>query len=253
MKASDFVKKHPLCCFCGGKAAATTIEHLPARIIFPKKHRPKGLEFPACATCNAQTRGDDSVLAIVAQALGSMRPGVPLIDEATLAKAARGAQMNFPGFRLSGRQELRSANGIVRKVGVFDVNHPTVHLCLCRLAAKFSLATFYDLTHEIADESYRINTMWTHCQHDEADEIAEILMTFPNTASLKQGNWDTADTFFFRHVKQDNTLITAAIFYESILLYGHLAPQSEAKSWMPMQMTWGPTDGRGLVQKGLDY
>jgi hypothetical protein len=187
MKAKDFIKRHPLCCFCGGEESATTVEHLPARIVFPRKHRPKGLEFPACAACKGQTRGDDSVLAIVAQALGSMRPGVPTIDEETLARAARGSQINFPGFKVAGRQELRSVNGVIRKVGVFDVNHPTVHLCLCRLAAKFALAAFYELSQKIADETYRINSMWTHNQHGEADEIANILKMFPNTTSLKQG------------------------------------------------------------------
>ena len=143
-----------------------------------------------------------------------MRPGVPTIDEQTLARAARGSQINFPGFKLAGRQELRSVNGVIRKVGVFDVNHPTVRLCLCRLAAKFALAAFYELSQKIADETYRINSMWTHNQHGEADEIANILKMFPNTTSLKQGAWDTADTFYFRHVKEGDTLITAGVVYE---------------------------------------
>lgn len=252
MKAKDFIKRHPICCFCGGAEPAATIEHLPARIIFPKKHRPKGLEFPACAACNAQTRGDDSVLAVVAQALGSTRTDVPLIDEDTLAKASRGAQINFPGFKLVGRQELRRVKGVIRKVGVFDVNHPTVHLCLCRLAAKFALATLYELSREIADETYRINTLWTHNQHDEADEIAEILKMFPNTASLKQGKWDTSETFYFRHVKEGDALIIAAVLYESLLLYAHLAPLSVAQTWMPMQMAWGPSKRQGVIRKALD-
>ena len=252
MKAKDFIKIHALCCFCGGTEHATTIEHLPARIVFPKKHRPKGLEFPACAACNAQTRSDDSVLAIVAQALGSIRAGVPLIDKETLGKAVRGSQINFPGFKLAGREELRYVNGVIRKVGVFDVNHETVHFCLCRLAAKFALATIYELSKTIADNTYRINTMWTHNQHGEADEIANILKIFPNSASLKQGTWDTSETFYFRHVKEGDMLITAGIFYESLLLYAHLGPQSVAKSWKPMQMTWAPATQRGVVQKALN-
>lgn len=213
MKARDFIKRHPFCCICGGTEPASTVEHLPARIVFPRKHRPKGLEFPACATCNAQTRGDDSVLAIVSQALGSVRPGVPLIDEATLIKAARGAQISFPGFRLAGRQELRNVNGVIRKVGVFDVDHPTVHLSLCRLAAKFALATFYQQSQKIAGETYRINTLWAHNQNENADDIAEILKIFPNSSSLKQGTWDTAETVYFRHVKEGDALLTAAVFY----------------------------------------
>lgn len=252
MKAKDFIKKNPFCCFCGGAEPATTIEHLPARIVFPKKHRPKGLEFPACAACNAQTRSDDSVLAIVAQALGSMRTNVPLIDEDTLARAARGTQISFPGFKLAGREELRNVNGVIRKVGIVDANHPTVHLCLCRLAAKFALAAFYELTGTIADETYRVNTMWTHNQHGEADEIANILRMFPHSTSLKQGAWDTAETFYFRHAREDDTLITAGVFFEAMLLYAHLGPLRISASWMPMQMTWAPTPRIGVVQKALN-
>ena len=252
MKAKDFIKSHPLCCFCGGAEPATTIEHLPARIVFPKKHRPKGLEFPACAACNAQTRGDDAVLAIVARAVGSTRPGTPLLDEETLAKAARGSQITVPGFKLAGRQELRSVNGVIRWVSVFDVNHETVHLCLCRLAAKFALAAIYKLSDSIADESYRINTMWTHNQHGDAGEIASILKIFPNSSSLRQGSWDTAETFYFRHIMEGQTLIVAGVFYEAILLYAHLGPLFETKSWIPMQMTWGPAAQLGVVRKALN-
>lgn len=251
MKAKDFIKIHPRCCFCGGTTAATTITHLPARIIFPRRHRPKRLEFPACATCNAQTRGDDSILAIVARALGSMRSRIPLIDEATLANAVGTAQISFPGFKLADRQDLQHVNDGLRKVRAFDVDHPIVHLCLCRLAAKFSLATFYQLTQGIADQTYRINTMWTHSQHQEADELASILKIFPKTFSLKQGKWDTADTFFLRHVKDGRTLITAAVFYDSILLCGRIAPPFEANAWAPTQMTWCPSEGQGVIRRTL--
>lgn len=251
MKAKAFVAVHPICCFCGGKEPASTIEHLPARIVFPKKHRPKGLEFPACASCNNQTSGDDSVLAIVAQAVGSMRTNIPSIDKKTLERAAWGAQRSFPGFKLAGRQELRNVNGVIRKVGVFSVNNPVVHTALCRLAAKFALAAFYELNKTIADETYRLNTMWVHSQRDDADEIADILKLFPNSTSLRQGNWDTAETFYFRHVIEPTSLITAAVFYESILLYAHLAPLQDTQLWTPMQMTWGPVNQKGLIQMPL--
>jgi hypothetical protein len=56
------VKTHPWCCFCGGSEAAVSLDHQPARIIFPDKHRPKGLEFPACAVCNNQTSPDEALV-----------------------------------------------------------------------------------------------------------------------------------------------------------------------------------------------
>lgn len=144
-------------------------------------------------------------------------------------------------------------NGVVRKVVVFDGSHPIIHLCLCRLAAKFALAQFYKLSNSIADESYRINTMWTHNQHSEAGEVGEILKMFPDSSSLKQGRWDTADTFYFRHVFKESTLITAAVFYETILLYAHLGPCDDAKHWAPMQKTWGAGRKKGPSGDALEF
>lgn len=52
------LRVHPYCCFCGGTVPAVSLDHQPARIMFPDRLRPKGLEFPACETCNAQTSPD---------------------------------------------------------------------------------------------------------------------------------------------------------------------------------------------------
>ena len=46
--------QNSLCCFCGGTEAAVNMDHQPARVMFPDRHRPKGLEFPACSVCNGR-------------------------------------------------------------------------------------------------------------------------------------------------------------------------------------------------------
>lgn len=43
---------HPKCCFCEGSQAATTVDHVPARICFVGKEGPEDFEFPACKECN---------------------------------------------------------------------------------------------------------------------------------------------------------------------------------------------------------
>jgi hypothetical protein len=73
---SDFLNRHPLCCFCGGTTSATTIDH-QARILFPDKHRPKGLEFPACDSYNKQTRVAEALLAFLCRFAGSLRVDAP--------------------------------------------------------------------------------------------------------------------------------------------------------------------------------
>jgi hypothetical protein len=93
--------------------------------------------------------------------------------------------------------------------------------------------------------------MWVHNQHAGAVTVADILSKFPNTSSLKQGSWDTSETFYFRHVQDQTGILVAAIYYETILLYGHVGAVDDARSWTPMQMTWRPIAKNGLVQMPL--
>jgi hypothetical protein len=46
----------PLCIYCGGVVRATTIDHMPPRIMFYGKRHPKGLEFASCQKCNEGTK-----------------------------------------------------------------------------------------------------------------------------------------------------------------------------------------------------
>lgn len=60
-----FLKTHPECCFCGGVKQATTRDHQPARALFDRKEWPEGYEFPACEECNAASRRNEHVLAVL--------------------------------------------------------------------------------------------------------------------------------------------------------------------------------------------
>jgi hypothetical protein len=57
----EFLKKHPLCCYCGD--IATTTDHCPPRSLFERRHWPEGYEFPACERCNLEGRLIEIVIA----------------------------------------------------------------------------------------------------------------------------------------------------------------------------------------------
>lgn len=63
----EFLKAHPLCAFCGGKAKATTIEHCPPRAMFQFRQWPEGFEFPSCEACNHGTDDHDLLVAMLAR------------------------------------------------------------------------------------------------------------------------------------------------------------------------------------------
>src|SRR5260221_10070451 len=140
-KTADFLKQHPLCCFCGGQEPASTIDHQPARIIFPDKLRPKGLEFPACADCNRKTSSDEALLAFVCRFAGSHRINAAR-DFHRLKDIVRSVNQSFPGLlhKMHGQRLWAMERGVWVRVGAVEVNQSEVNLGLCRIAAKLALA-----------------------------------------------------------------------------------------------------------------
>ena len=58
--------QRPGCIYCAGAAVADTIEHMPPIAMFEGRRRLRGLEFPACGTCNGGTKHPDLVAALLA-------------------------------------------------------------------------------------------------------------------------------------------------------------------------------------------
>lgn len=61
----EILKRYPHCIYCGHPAS--TIEHMPPRMMFYEKLRPKGLEFPCCDVCNSATKHADLVASLLAR------------------------------------------------------------------------------------------------------------------------------------------------------------------------------------------
>jgi len=87
--------KQPWCVYCGGEVPATTIDHMPPRMMFRGKSRPNGLEFAACDNCNQATKHAD----LVASLLGRIYPdtGLPS-DQLDIKKRLSAAGNNIPGL-----------------------------------------------------------------------------------------------------------------------------------------------------------
>ena len=57
----------PNCIYCGGNTLATTVEHMPPRMMFAGKQRPPGLEFAACKGCNHGSSHADLVASLMSR------------------------------------------------------------------------------------------------------------------------------------------------------------------------------------------
>jgi hypothetical protein len=216
----EFLRIHPLCCFCGGSEAATTVDHQPAKIVFPDKSRPKGLEFPACSTCNRQTSGDEALLALVSRFAGSHRPNAAR-DFHRLKDIINTVRQVFPGLleRMHARKVWANRGGLLMRQGAIDVNQPEVHQSMSRIAAKLALAIYYQAKGTPAATTCRIKTQWTHCQNpDTSQRVKNLIQIVPAQAILQMGKWKTDESFFLKFHSEDHKLASVAIFHEAVAL-----------------------------------
>jgi hypothetical protein len=247
-RTADFLIAHPFCCFCGGTIPTSTIDHQPAKIIFPDKHRPKGLEFPACTDCNRQTRADEALLALLCRTTGSLR-AYAVRDSNRLKDILGSVNGSFPNLlqNMMRGKVLTNERGILVQRGMIDVNQPQVSLSFCRVAAKLTLAIYYKTKSTPAVKDCWINTMWTHSQNgDVLTNVNNIIQTLPTKANLQMGKWNTEDSFFLKCHYEDGQLFLVAIFHESVALIATLSQPKvpREKKW---QYAFSPQPGSGIT------
>jgi len=89
---AQLLSSSPWCIYCGGSQPADTIEHMPPVMMFIRKQRPKGLEFPSCRKCNNGTSKSDLVASLV---------GRLSVDPSADVEAAEITKLFSSGLRLS--------------------------------------------------------------------------------------------------------------------------------------------------------
>ena len=89
-----FLAGHPYCCFCGGVARSTTVDHVPPKACFPVGHWPETFEFPACDRCNHGTTMHDQIFGFYSMLLDFDGTN---ISKADIAKLKSGIENNYPG------------------------------------------------------------------------------------------------------------------------------------------------------------
>src|SRR5688572_17251940 len=110
---ASILKLDPRCIYCGERA--DTIEHMPPRMMFRGKQRPKGLEFPSCRPCNNGTSQSD----IVASLIGRVSPDPTTQMEADeFKKLLLSVHQNVPGLLEEMRTRRAGEKLEVRRLGV---------------------------------------------------------------------------------------------------------------------------------------
>jgi len=251
MNTKKFIELNPKCCFCGGTVDAATIEHQPAKIIFPDKHRPKGLEFPSCLACNQQTARDEVLVALVAR-MGISPSGKDAGLDSKIDDIIKSINSLWPGLlpallKTSEEHDARAGTSTI------VLNHPQINDSIDRVCAKSALATYYYETGMIACEKSVVETKWAVDQQGTNAAASHLSDMLPKSAVLKQGKWDTTSTFFLRYHVQERFIYQATMLYGSIVLIAKLSIGSPPESWRPSMTRWFPSPGAGIVRYGATH
>lgn len=220
-----FFERHPYCCFCGGKAKAEEIEHIPPRFMFVGKHRPIGFEFPTCEPCNRASRKTDTVVTFLARFASPQDHTKRLDNEfGTVAKALRDyCPETFDEIvegRFGNRREekkLRLTFGeklVVVSLGPKQREHIQL------FGLKLTLATYYQVTGMIASISARV-AVYPHTSKNIIEGTVPTELNFlGNFSTMRQGSWSVPEQFSYRYGTTDNknSAVFQFLLHENLLL-----------------------------------
>ena len=169
-KAVRFFAKHPFCCFCGGKVAATTIDHVPNRACFLGRAFPDDFEFPACNDCQNASRKNEMAFSFAVQ---MMEHDPANQDPGSWQKAIAGLANNFrealPNPYIAGAEKRKGLArlGHGRPPGVFSKDLPVATVpkalneAILAYAKKITVAMFYKEKQRPPERNYLVWTIWS--------------------------------------------------------------------------------------------
>jgi hypothetical protein len=196
---ASLLESSPRCIYCCGANPATTIEHMPPIQIFEGRQRPKGLEFPACESCNNQTGASDLVASMLAR---SLPVADTTIHRRDFTKILSAVANNVPGL-LEEMQIAQGAEKLTRKrhsipddMHPFRADGPILSRHMLTFAAKLGFALHFEMTNNCIPPAGGVQVMWfSNVQAMKGDIPQELFDLLPSPKSLHQGRKSVGDQF----------------------------------------------------------
>ena len=228
-KKDRFFQEHPICCFCGGKTLATTIDHVPNRASFKGRAYPDTYEFPACDACQNASRKAELAFAFAVKMLEFDENNH---DPESWSQMISGLVNNFPSALpnpfISGNAKRRGlANlGFRRPEGMFMGDVPVTHVpeamnaSLIAYAKKISVALWYREKRTIAPSHYLAYAFWKQSVDATISDLMETTMRITPIVRIGQrSNLDFGNRFIYRcnFAFNPDILLVAMQFGKSIV------------------------------------
>lgn len=209
-RKTEFLEKHPLCCFCGGLSRSVEIDHIPSRVIFDNRQWPEKYEFPACKSCNELTRHYEQVIGL----LSRIYPDASTDEQKKeVIERIRAVKHNYPEVFneiMPTHRQLREArkefnwpfpaSGSIQDLPILSVKGPLVNEAITNFGAKLSFALFYKHTGSIVPIKGGVFIKWFSNAQIFNDKIPREFAPFvANFPELKRNSTDLSDQFFYRY------------------------------------------------------
>jgi hypothetical protein len=210
-----FLNQHPICCYCGGTTPAITVDHVPSIQMFALRKRPKGLEVPACESCNRATRQHEQVAAM----LGRIYPVGPTeAEREEVRRILHSVSNNNPGLieemipSLSQLHRFAQSGTSLRfdGAGPLNVSGPLVNRSVQIYGAKLGFALHYTTTGRIIPPGGGVAVRWYSNDDAVTGEIPlELLKILGPPQTLKQGKWSADNQFNYAFaIAEDGKMAT---------------------------------------------
>ncbi|MBC8337428.1 MAG: hypothetical protein H8E39_01925 [Alphaproteobacteria bacterium] len=203
-----FIIDHPICCFCGGGTPATTRDHVPAKVIFDGKHRPKGLEVPACVQCQEYSKKHELVAAMVARFFPDSTTS---LQGKEIKKLFRRADKAVPGLLDEMKPSLKQKSRISEfqkkepnAAHVLNLGGPLVNASLDIFAIKMTCALHYGMTKNIIPIDGAISIrVFSNVDALNGEIPHALINVLGSENTLKQGTWSVSNQFSYSYAITD--------------------------------------------------
>lgn len=203
-RKQKLLARNPFCCFCGGTLPATTIDHVPAKVMFWGNRRPEGLEFPACIACNGGTKKLERAAALFSRV--QLKDSRTQEQRAEHRALAQGVRTDFPGWfhemqtAPEDTREFQDTMGPTASAGAKPINvGPLIQDAVYAVGAKLAFALHFCHTGKIIPSGGLVSVRYeTNFSLQSRELPGSLLAELGPQHMLAQGKWTSEGHFAYR-------------------------------------------------------
>lgn len=258
-RLTQFLARHPKCCYCGGDTPASTEDHWPPRTVFIERAWPQGYVFPACASCQQSTSNIEGLFGLICRFAPDDKNDIPIAQE-EMEKQFRGQLARHPelmqALMLSNQEKrsiLRSMNTrpepgqLLRDVPIITLRHPRTQDIIATCFQKLLMSLHYMHTETILpNQGVGFLRWFTNGQQIPDDAFEEALKQLPHRTEQRRANNDLSGQFSYRYAVSSDRSTSAflVVFGQSLGAVGFLCNDRShlSESTQQWRVQFGPFD-----------